>query len=120
MFTFQQARGTIAIATAVLAAAAVPAFGHAAIKTRTPAPGSTSANVSTVSISFKEAVVTGRISVTHNGTAVTAKSSGLNPKKTVVVETFSKKLAAGTYTVNWRVKADDGHTEKGTWMFTAR
>lgn len=120
MFTAQQSRRTIAIATAVLAAGAAPAFGHAAIKTRTPTPGSTVSNVRTVSISFKEAVVTGKISLTHNGKTVTAKSSGLNTKKTAVVETFSKKLAAGTYKVSWRVKADDGHTEKGTWTFTAR
>lgn len=120
MFTAQQTRRTIAVATAVLAAGAVPAFGHAAVKTRTPAPGSTTSNVRAVSISFKEAVVTGKISVTRNGKTVTAKAAGLNTKKTAVVETFSNKLAAGIYKVSWRVKADDGHTETGTWTFTAR
>jgi CopC domain len=33
---------------------------------------------------------------------------------------FAQKLAAGKYTVSWRVKADDGDTEQGTFRFTVR
>jgi CopC domain len=33
---------------------------------------------------------------------------------------FAQKLAAGKYTVSWRVKADDGDSEKGTFRFTVR
>ena len=30
------------------------------------------------------------------------------------------KLAAGTYTVNWRTAGDDGHTQRGDFAFTVR
>jgi methionine-rich copper-binding protein CopC len=38
----------------------------------------------------------------------------------VLSATFAKKLAAGKYKVSWRVKADDGDTQAGSWSFTAR
>jgi methionine-rich copper-binding protein CopC len=107
-------------ATTALALAAAPAFAHAPVKTRTPGPGTTASGVKKVSITFGEAVVTGKISVTKGGKAVSAKTSGLNSKKTVLSATFAKRLAAGKYNVSWRVKADDGDTETGTWSFTAK
>ena len=106
-------------AAAMLAVAAAPALAHAPVKTRTPAPGSTKSHVKRVAITFGEAVVTGKISLTKSGKAVSAKTSGLNGKKTVLSLTFSKSLKAGKYTVNWRVKADDGDTQTGHWSFTA-
>jgi methionine-rich copper-binding protein CopC len=113
--------GAAVVTAAVVATAAVPAFAHAPVKVRTPGPGKTASSVKKVSVTFGEAVVAGKISVRHKGgTTVTAKSSGLNAKKTVLSAKFTKSLAPGAYTANWRVKADDGDSETGHWSFTAR
>jgi methionine-rich copper-binding protein CopC len=118
---FTPIRITAALAaTAALGLAAAPAFAHAPVKSRTPGPGKTKSDVKRVAITFGEAVITGKISLTKNGKAVSAKKSGLNSKKTVLSASFAKKLAAGRYTVSWRVKADDGDTETGNWTFTAK
>ncbi|WP_445152178.1 copper resistance protein CopC [Baekduia sp. Peel2402] len=119
MFTPTRITAALA-ATGALGLAAAPAFAHAPVKSRTPGPGKTKSNVKRVAVTFGEAVITGKISITKNGQAVTAKTSGLNRKKTVLSATYSKALAAGKYKVSWRVKADDGDTETGTWSFTAK
>jgi uncharacterized protein YcnI len=100
--------------------APVAIAAHAPVVGRTPAPGAKVTKAKSVKISFGEAIVTGLISVSKGGTPVKAKTSGLNKKKTVLAETFSKPLSKGTYTVSWRALADDGHHEKGTWTFTVR
>ena len=106
------------LATGVTAA---PALAHAPVLGTSPAKGSTATNVRTVSVRFGEAVLTGLISVKRaDGSTVPAKASGLVGGKKRLRATFSQKLAAGRYTVSWRVKADDGDTEKGTFSFRAR
>src|SRR3954452_16277379 len=101
MFTNKPARlAGIPAGVAVLAVAAAPAFAHAPVKTRTPGPGTTASQVRSVSISFKEAVITGKISVTGAGNTVAATSSGLNGKKTVLRAAFAHALSAGTYKVS--------------------
>jgi methionine-rich copper-binding protein CopC len=119
MSTIKPSSRSILGAAAVLAIAATPALAHAPVKTRTPGPGTTASRVRSVSISFKEAVITGKINITKNGKTVAARSSGLNAKKTVLRAAFAHDLGAGTYKVNWRVKADDGDTQKGSWTFKA-
>jgi copper resistance protein C len=105
---------------AVLGLVAAPAFAHAPVKSRTPGPGTTKSNVMRVAVSFREAVLAGKISVTRNGKAVATKTMGLNAKKTVLTATFAQALPAGKYKVSWRVRADDGDSEPGTWTFTAK
>ncbi len=111
----------IAIAAVLAAAAvlAVPAFAHAPVKGTSPKDGSTHSKVRTVSVRFGEAVVTGKITVYRaSGAAVAAKSSGLAPKnKALLRAVFAKNLPSGTYTVQWRALADDGHHQKGTFHF---
>jgi uncharacterized protein YcnI len=108
---------TLAAAPAAFRAPVAHA-AHAAVKSRTPAPGSKAAKVKAVKVTFAESIVTGLISVSKGGTQLKAKTSGLNKKKTVLAETFSKPLSKGSYTVSWRALADDGHRENGTWTFT--
>ncbi|HET6510296.1 MAG TPA: copper resistance protein CopC [Baekduia sp.] len=120
---FKPSRPVAALAVAgalALAATAAPAFAHAPVKSRTPAPGTTRGDVKRVAVTFGEAVLAGKIAVTKDGKAVRATSSGLNAKKTVLSASFAKKLAAGRYKVSWRVRADDGDSETGSWTFTAR
>jgi copper resistance protein C len=102
-------------------ALAAPALGHAPVVGTSPGKGATVSSVRTVSVRFGEAVVTGLITVKRaNGSTVAAKASGLVNDKKRLRATFSKRLAAGKYTVSWRVRADDGDTEKGSFSFTAR
>jgi methionine-rich copper-binding protein CopC len=110
----------LAAVLTVAAALAVPAFAHAPVLGTTPKKNATVSTVRTVSVRFGEAVLTGLVSVTHRGAMVNAKTSGLAPGKKRLRATFSRKLAAGKYTVSWRVKADDGDIQRGTFSFTVR
>jgi uncharacterized protein YcnI len=94
---------------------------HAPVKSRTPAPGAKARKVKKVKVRFGESVVTGLISVTKDGQEVRAKSAGLKPSNHAILQaTFSKALSKGRYTVSWRARADDGHSQSGTWSFTVR
>jgi methionine-rich copper-binding protein CopC len=109
---------------AVLAAgvAAVPALAHAPVIGTFPKNNTTVSNVRTVNVRFGEAVVTGLISVKRaDGSTVPAKASGLQPSnKARLRATFASKLSSGRYTVSWRARADDGHSERGTFRFRVR
>jgi methionine-rich copper-binding protein CopC len=111
-----------AAATAAVAlTAAAPALAHAPVVGRTPAPNAKVAKVTSVKVTFGEAVITGLISLTKDGTTVSSRTSGLKPgNKAVLQETFARPLAKGVYQVSWRALADDGHREAGTWRFTVR
>jgi methionine-rich copper-binding protein CopC len=72
-------------------------------------------------VRFGEPVLTGLITVKRaNGSTVSATTSGLAAGKKRLRARFARRLAAGKYTVRWRVKADDGDTEKGAFRFTVR
>ena len=114
----------IAVLGAVLATgvAAVPALAHAPVAGTFPKSNATVSNVRTVSVRFGEAVVTGLITVKRaDGSTVAARASGLQPSdKARLRATFARKLPSGRYTVSWRARADDGHSERGTFRFRAR
>ena len=69
-----------------------------------------------------EAVVTGLITVKRaDGSTVAARTSGLQPSnKARLRAAFSRNLPSGRYTVSWRARADDGHSERGTFRFRVR
>lgn len=99
----------------------VATAAHSPVADRTPAPGAKVSNVKAVKVTFGEAVVTGLISVSKGGSEVKAKSSGLTSSNHAILQaTFAKALSKGTYTVRWRARADDGHSESGTWTFMVR
>jgi uncharacterized protein YcnI len=94
---------------------------HAPVKSRTPAPGSKASSVKAVKVTFGESVVTGLISVSKDGREVKARTAGLKPSNQAILQaTFARALAKGTYRVSWRGRADDGHSESGTWSFRVR
>jgi methionine-rich copper-binding protein CopC len=109
---------------AVLASgtAAVPALAHAPVTGTSPAKGATVSRIRSVSVRFGAAVVTGTISVARSdGSAVAAREAGLDPRNRARLRaTFARKLTAGRYTVNWRARATDGHSERGTFSFRVR
>ena len=111
----------LAAIAAIAAVLAVPAFAHAPVVGTSPKKNARVTTVRTVSVRFGEAVVTGKIGVKRaNGSAVAASASGLTNGKKRLRAAFANKLAAGKYTVRWRVRADDGDTETGTFRFTVR
>jgi methionine-rich copper-binding protein CopC len=101
---------------------AVPALAHAPVVGTFPKDNATASNVRTVSVRFGEAVVTGLITVKRaDGSIVAARASGLQPgNKARLRAMFSRNLPSGRYTVSWRARADDGHSERGTFRFRVR
>jgi hypothetical protein len=110
----------LAAVLAVAGALAVPAFAHAPVLGTFPSKNARVSNVRTVSVRFGEAVLTGKIAVKRGSTTMKASASGLTNGKKRLRAAFADKLASGKYTVSWRVKADDGDTETGTFRFTVR
>ncbi len=95
------------------------AWAHAEIKSRTPSKGSTvHHSVKEVHITFSEAVITGKLAITKGGSNVALSRTGLKSSNHAIVQGIPKSpLTKGTYTVNWRALADDGHHQKGSWTF---
>ncbi|MDO8189181.1 DUF1775 domain-containing protein [Conexibacter sp. JD483] len=91
---------------------------HAGVVSRTPGPGARAGNVKRVAITFAERLITGKIDVYKGGKRVAPASSG--PSGATVAARFSRKLAAGSYTVKWRAVAPDGHVQSGSWSFRAK
>jgi methionine-rich copper-binding protein CopC len=113
-----------AVVGAVLAGglAAVPADAHAPVVGTFPAKGATVSPIRTVSVRFGDSVVTGTISVARSdGSAVAARAVGLAPGNHALLRaSFARKLGRGRYTVSWRARAGDGHSERGTFGFRVR
>ena len=101
---------------------AVPALAHTPLVGTFPAKGATVSPVRTVSVRFGGDVLTGLISVRRaNGAAVRTSAAGLDPRNnTRLRATFPRRLSAGRYTGSWRARADDGHSQRGTFSFRVR
>lgn len=91
---------------------------HAGIVRRTPAPGSSVRTVKTVSITFSQRLVTGKLDVLRAGRRVAPASTG--PRGASVSASFAKALPRGSYTVLWRAVVGDGHVQRGSWAFRVR
>jgi hypothetical protein len=97
------------------------AWAHAGVKSVSPKKNSTRDAVREVHVTFDESVVTGLIEVKRGSSVVPYARTGLKSSNKAVLQWIPKSaLAAGSYTVNWRARADDGHSEKGSWKFKVR
>jgi copper resistance protein C len=114
-------RRALAGAAVVLALPAV-AFAHAAVKSRSPHKNATVHHaVKQVNVTFVDHVTTGLIEIRKNGQVVPLKSTGLKTSDhAVVLGTPKAPLGNGRYTVHWRARSQDGHSEKGSWSFRVR
>jgi methionine-rich copper-binding protein CopC len=99
---------------------ATPASAHNALAGSTPAAGSTLTTAPTsVTLTFEEPPLSSGMAV-----VVTAPDkSRVSPDSPVltgsdVVTPLAPLTASGTYSVAWRVVADDGHPVTGTFTFT--
>ena len=106
------------VAAFAVAAAISPAsaLGHAAVTSRTPAPGATVSKVKSVKLTFDESVITGKIAL-YKGSHKVGTGRLVNHNKGLSLN-FSKALPKGGYTVKWSARADDGHREASQWSFT--
>jgi methionine-rich copper-binding protein CopC len=96
----------------------VATAAHTPLKSVSPKRNSTRRSVTEVRATFKARMQTGVIEITKGGATVPLKSSGLLSSNKAVVRAVPKaKLSPGSYTVNWRARAGDGHSEKGSWKF---
>jgi methionine-rich copper-binding protein CopC len=91
---------------------------HTGVVSRTPAAGRTASNVKRVAVTFSQRLSTGTIDVYRGSTRLKPASSG--PRGATVAASFSRKLAAGSYTARWRAVSSDGHVQTGSWGFKVR
>ena len=114
-------KARIAAATAALALVPVTAaYAHTPLKSVTPKKNSTVHRaVKEVRATFKASMQAGTIAIkTSSGATVALKSNGLLSSNKAVVRAVPKTaLKSGRYTVNWRARAGDGHSEQGSWSF---
>ena len=113
---------TAALMTAALLGFAAPASAHARAESTSPASGSTvTTNLTKVSVTFDEAVTLVPLALrmtTDVGIPVSLESATLSADHKVLAAHVQDHLAAGQYSVAWRVQADDGHLETSTFTFT--
>lgn len=113
-----------AMAIGAVAAGAVvapQAFAHSGLKSSTPAAGAkVKALPAFLKITFEEAV--GRVTSVRLLNAANkdfVATAGLDPRNAarVLAKTTATAVPAGTYRVQWKVVASDGHSQAGTYTF---
>lgn len=98
-----------------------PAFAHADLKTSSPAPKSSVADVQEIRLGFSEGVnakFSGVDLKDEAGKAVATGPAQVDPKnKKELIVPVSAKLSPGTYSVEWHAVSDDSHRVKGQFSF---
>jgi methionine-rich copper-binding protein CopC len=109
------------VAVASLVPASV-AWAHAELKSVSPRKNSTRQAVREVHATFSQVLVTGTITIKNaNGHVISLRANGLKPSNRRVLRAVPRvALATGSYTVGWRARAADGHTQTGSWKFRVR
>jgi methionine-rich copper-binding protein CopC len=111
---------TLLTTAAVLLVPATVAYAHTPVKSVSPAKNKTHhRSIKEVRVTFKAAIGTGLITIkTSSGTIVALKENGLKPGNKAILRAVPRSaLGSGSYTVSWRARASDGHSEKGSWRF---
>jgi uncharacterized protein len=100
-------------------AAPTATAAHAPIKTISPKAGAhASTSLRHVTATFKEAIVSGSLSVYRGRTKVSIGKAALIKHKEGLQAHLHSNLSAGKYTAKLKWLADDGHLERKTWSFT--
>ena len=113
---------TLAGAVAALSVFAGQADAHARLVSATPATGATVAAPRTISLTFSERMApafSGFDLANAQGTVIPVQARVSKDGKTLSGSPRSA-LAAGAYTVNWRVASPDGHRMTGSTTFIVR
>lgn len=109
----------LAVAGTAFALTAAPASAHTALKSSTPAKGSTVEAPSEIVLTYTEAVILPKVALTD----ASGKVQGAGAPRAVdnkVVLPVTAPLPAGVYTVGWRVVSADGHPVAGSFRFTVK
>ncbi|WP_298747635.1 copper homeostasis periplasmic binding protein CopC [uncultured Brevundimonas sp.] len=113
------------LAAAVIVAVSAPAaavFAHARLVRSTPAAGAVVASPGVVALTFSERMVpafSGFDLVDASGREAAVRTTVSEDGKTLSGR-LSRPLAAGAWTVNWRIASGDGHRMTGSYGFTVR
>ena len=116
------AAGSLVLGGVVVAQvlAAGPASAHDELISTDPAPSSTVATVpSAVTLTFAEPPLTLGMGVDVTGPAGSVSTGAPTLSGKVVRQAVQPGAQAGSYTVRWRVTADDGHPVSGSFTFVA-
>jgi len=98
-----------------------PAFAHAHLTSSVPAQNATVAAPSALRLGFSEGLdlrFTGIEVTGPDGAVVPTGDATLDPAGTTLIVPVTGALPAGPYTVDWRALSKDGHTTKGSYVFT--
>lgn len=117
-------RHLVPAAISVVLAAAAPqaAVAHARLVASNPAANATVASPRSIVLTFSERSVpafSGLELVGADGERTELRASTSQDGKTVT-GAFARPLAAGAYTLNWRIASADGHRMTGSFTFTVR
>jgi methionine-rich copper-binding protein CopC len=111
----------IAVATVLLAFAGVaPAFGHAHLSKSIPAAGAAVRTPTEIVLAFTEPLEPAFSTIELRDSAGKAIKTDKVVVKDNVMRLPLKSLAAGQYTVNWRVLSVDTHKTDGKFTFTVK
>ena len=114
--------GAFALA-ACLALSAAPAFAHALLQSASPPVGGTVSPPSAITLHFSEAIEPKFSDVALSGPkgAVPVGRPSVPPDDgAAMVVKIAIRLAAGVYTVSWRVVSVDTHHTQGHFDFTVK
>lgn len=112
---------------AVLAVAALAGTGGATAIAHTeaartyPADDATvGARTSKATITFGQVVRSGTMTVRGPRGVVSRRARVSSKDRRKLYATLKRPLADGRYRVTWKIKAADGHTQEGSWIFRVR
>lgn len=107
-------------AAAALFLAAPAAYAHVELVSSSPTANATHHSPNRLTLTFSDAVVPAFSSfdlVDAAGAAIALRASISEDRKTLI-GIPEQPLAAGQYTVNWRIASADGHRMTGSFSFT--
>lgn len=111
----------VAVAAVLLAFAGIaPAFGHAHLSKSIPAAGAAVSAPSEIVLAFTEPLEPAFSTIELRDRAGKPVKADKVQVKDNVMRLPLKSLAAGTYTVKWRVLSVDTHKTEGNFTFTVK
>jgi methionine-rich copper-binding protein CopC len=111
-----------ATAAATLLLPASAAWAHVELKSVSPRKNQTRTAVREVRATFVSSLTTGTMTIKNEtGHVITLRANGLKPGNKRVLRAVPRRaLPSGRYTVEWRARAPDGHSQRGSWRFRVR
>lgn len=98
-----------------------PAFAHAHLTSSVPAQNAMVAAPTALRLGFSEELelrFTGIEVTGPDSNAVLTGDATLDPDGTTLIVPATGALPVGAYTVDWHALSKDGHTTKGSYVFT--